>query len=433
MSLNKMIDHTLLAANATREQIARLCDEAAEHGFASVCVNSCWVGECASRLAETDVNVCTVIGFPLGAMSTAGKAAEAEAAVSDGANELDMVINVGWLLAGEDDLVRRDIEAVVAAAQGRCVKVIIETCLLSDEKIDPSRICVYRDASQFINEYVGAMREAGSAADALRRNYEDIDVLIIDDVQGLAGKAGTITFFFNIFNTLKSNGKQVVIAADRTPAELGMGKDGFDERVTSRIGGGFTVSVQVPSYELKLRLIGTFCDRMREDSAREHVGEPLPEIPERLQGLMAERAGTNIRTIEGFCQKCLITAAMCRKQGRELTEDDVRTIAKESWPENARGVTIENVQKYVEKVYDVSHEDLVGPKRVKEIMMTRHVAIWLCRELCNRTLADIGKKFGGRSHATIKHSIHTVEELAKDDKVFFDQLQRMKEGITSEA
>ena len=298
---------------------------------------------------------------------------------------------------------------------------------------DPSRICVYRDASQFINEYVGAMREAGSAADALRRNYEDIDVLIIDDVQGLAGKAGTITFFFNIFNTLKSNGKQVVIAADRTPAELGMGKDGFDERVTSRIGGGFTVSVQVPSYELKLRLIGTFCDRMREDSAREHVGEPLPEIPERLQGLMAERAGTNIRTIEGFCQKCLITAAMCRKQGRELTEDDVRTIAKESWPENARGVTIENVQKYVEKVYDVSHEDLVGPKRVKEIMMTRHVAIWLCRELCNRTLADIGKKFGGRSHATIKHSIHTVEELAKDDKVFFDQLQRMKEGITSEA
>ena len=135
MSLNKMIDHTLLAANATREQIARLCDEAVEHGFASVCVNSCWVGACASRLAETDVNVCTVIGFPLGAMSTAGKAAETEAAVSDGADELDMVINVGWLLAGEDDLVRRDIEAVVAAAQGRCVKAIIETCLLTDEQI----------------------------------------------------------------------------------------------------------------------------------------------------------------------------------------------------------------------------------------------------------------------------------------------------------
>lgn len=134
MSLNKYIDHTILKANATREQVEKLCDEAAEHEFASVCVNSCWVPLCAERLAGTGVNVCTVIGFPLGAMSTAGKAAEAAAAVADGADELDMVINVGWLVAGEDDLVREDIAAVVAAAKGRCVKVIIETCLLDDEQ-----------------------------------------------------------------------------------------------------------------------------------------------------------------------------------------------------------------------------------------------------------------------------------------------------------
>lgn len=134
MSLNKYIDHTILKTNATRSQVEKLCDEAAEHGFASVCVNSCWVPMCAERLAGTGVNVCTVIGFPLGAMSTAGKAAEAAAAVADGADELDMVINVGWLVAGEDDLVRDDIAAVVAAAKGRCVKVIIETCLLDDEQ-----------------------------------------------------------------------------------------------------------------------------------------------------------------------------------------------------------------------------------------------------------------------------------------------------------
>lgn len=134
MSLNKYIDHTILKANATRKQVEKLCDEAAEHGFASVCVNSCWVPLCAERLAGTGVNVCTVIGFPLGAMSTAGKAAEAAAAVADGTDELDMVINVGWLVAGEDGLVRDDIAAVVAAAKGRCVKVIIETCLLDDEQ-----------------------------------------------------------------------------------------------------------------------------------------------------------------------------------------------------------------------------------------------------------------------------------------------------------
>lgn len=135
MSLASIIDHTVLKANATREQVERLCDEAAEHGFASVCVNSCWVATAAERLADSPVKVCTVIGFPLGAMSTAGKAAEATCAVADGADELDMVINVGWLLAGEDDAVRADIAAVVEAARGRCVKVILETCLLTPEQI----------------------------------------------------------------------------------------------------------------------------------------------------------------------------------------------------------------------------------------------------------------------------------------------------------
>ena len=135
MSLAHMIDHTILKANATRPQVERLCAEAIEHRFASVCVNSCWVPLAADLLDGSDVRVCTVIGFPLGAMSTAGKAAEATCAVADGADELDMVINVGWLLAGEDDAVREDIAAVVKAARGRCVKVILETCLLSDEQI----------------------------------------------------------------------------------------------------------------------------------------------------------------------------------------------------------------------------------------------------------------------------------------------------------
>lgn len=135
MSLASIIDHTLLKANATRDQIERLCDEAVANGFASVCVNSCWVAPAAERLAESPVKVCTVIGFPLGAMSTAAKAAEATCAVADGADELDMVINVGWLLAGETDAVREDISAVVEAARGRCVKVILETCLLTPEQI----------------------------------------------------------------------------------------------------------------------------------------------------------------------------------------------------------------------------------------------------------------------------------------------------------
>ena len=136
MKLNGLIDHTILKATATRADIERLCDEAIEHNFASVCVNTCWVPLCAERLANSEVEVCCVVGFPLGAMATDPKAYEARWAVDNGADEVDIVLNVGWLLAGEDDAVRADIAAVVEAAQGRCVKVILETCYLNDEQIE---------------------------------------------------------------------------------------------------------------------------------------------------------------------------------------------------------------------------------------------------------------------------------------------------------
>lgn len=135
MKINKLIDHTLLKAGSTREQIMALCGEAKKYDFASVCVNSYWVAFCAEELASTDVKVCTVVGFPLGAMSTAAKAFEAAQAERDGADEIDMVLNIGELKGGNDDAVRRDIEAVVEAAAGKTVKVILETCLLTDEEI----------------------------------------------------------------------------------------------------------------------------------------------------------------------------------------------------------------------------------------------------------------------------------------------------------
>ena len=295
---------------------------------------------------------------------------------------------------------------------------------------DPSRICVYKDASSFITDYVNASRsENKSAADELRQNYADIDVLIIDDVQGLAGKAGTINFFFDTFNTLRASGKWVVLAADRTPAELGMGKDGFDERVTSRIGGGFTASVQVPSYELRVRLIEKFCERAIEDAQREHLGDSMAAISQPVQRLMAEKAGNNIRLIEGFCQRCLIAEGRAQKAGGTLREEDIDEISREVWPTSEKRVSVEQVQKGVERYYDVSHADLVGNKRNKSLMEARHVAVWLSRELCDQTLADIGKKFGGRSHATVMHSLRVIEE-ARHDRAFQERIAKVRETIT---
>ncbi len=133
--LNALIDHTNLHPDAVEEDIEKLCDEARAFGFATVCVNSCWTATAAKLLEDTNVGVTTVIGFPLGAMSTVSKVAETVAAIADGATEIDMVINIGRLKAGDDAMVTRDIAAVVTAAGSAAVKVIIECCLLTDDEI----------------------------------------------------------------------------------------------------------------------------------------------------------------------------------------------------------------------------------------------------------------------------------------------------------
>ncbi|OTQ33262.1 deoxyribose-phosphate aldolase [Gilliamella apicola] len=142
MSYAKYIDHTLLAMNATEDQIRKLCDEAKEYHFYSVCVNSGYVPLAASILKGSDVKVCSVVGFPLGAMLTSAKAFETEMAVKAGAQEIDMVINVGWLKSNDWQAVKNDIEAVFNACGDVPLKVILETCLLSkDEIVKVCNIC----------------------------------------------------------------------------------------------------------------------------------------------------------------------------------------------------------------------------------------------------------------------------------------------------
>ena len=134
MKLNKFIDHTILKPESTQEQVEKILSEAKEYDFASVCVNPTWVSLAAESLKDSDVKVCTVIGFPLGANTSAVKAFETEDAIANGADEIDMVINIGALKAGNDALVLDDIKAVVDASGDKLVKVIIEACLLTDDE-----------------------------------------------------------------------------------------------------------------------------------------------------------------------------------------------------------------------------------------------------------------------------------------------------------
>lgn len=207
MEVNTYIDHTLLKADATKDKILALCKEAKEYAFASVCVNSYWVKTCAEYLLGTGVNVCTVIGFPLGAMSSAAKAFETKQAIQDGATEVDMVLNIGEMKAGHYDAVLEDVKAVVAAAQGHCVKVILENCLLTkDEIVKACELCMEAKAT-FVKTSTG-FSTAGATIEDVKlmketvqgvckvkaaggvRTYEDMENMISAGADRIGTSAG---------------------------------------------------------------------------------------------------------------------------------------------------------------------------------------------------------------------------------------------------
>lgn len=176
MNLAKMIDHTLLRADATEAEITKLATEAKTYHFASVCVNPTWVAYAAEQLKGTEVKVCTVIGFPLGASTSAVKALEAKDAIASGATEVDMVINIGALKDGNNELVENDIRAVVQAAAGQAlVKAIIETCLLTDEeKVTACELAV-KAGADYVKTSTGFSTGGATAEDValMRRTVGD--------------------------------------------------------------------------------------------------------------------------------------------------------------------------------------------------------------------------------------------------------------------
>ncbi|MDD6173952.1 MAG: deoxyribose-phosphate aldolase [Elusimicrobia bacterium] len=179
MNLAKYIDHTILKAVASKQDVTKLCAEAAEYGFASVCVNPFWVSFCADLLKGSGVKVCTVIGFPLGANTSRVKAFEAEQAIKEGADEVDMVINIGALKSGMLDVVKADIAAVREASKGKTLKVIIETSYLTEEeKKTVCKICA-ECGVDFVKTSTG-FSDAGAKAE---------DVKLMAEASGLAVKA----------------------------------------------------------------------------------------------------------------------------------------------------------------------------------------------------------------------------------------------------
>ncbi|MGN1183409.1 MAG: deoxyribose-phosphate aldolase [Faecalibacillus sp.] len=188
MNYNKMIDHTVLKADTTKETVKRIFDEAMEYGFASVCINPCHVKFASEYLKDSDVKVCTVIGFPLGATTSSTKAFETNEAIENGADEIDMVMNIGAMKDKNYDYVLNDIQSVVKAAKGKVVKVILETCLLTKEEIrEACQIC-QKAGADFVKTSTGfSMRGA---------TIEDVEIMkaTVGDAMKVKAAGGVRTY-----------------------------------------------------------------------------------------------------------------------------------------------------------------------------------------------------------------------------------------------
>ena len=189
MRLSKYIDHTLLKADASLEAIGKLCDEAREYDFKSVCVNTCNIEFCKKRLEGSDVLVCCVIGFPLGAMSSEAKVAETADAIAKGADEVDMVINIGRLKDRDYDYVCDEISRVKDACKGKTLKVIIETCLLSDEEKITACECVMKSGADFVKTSTGFSNGGATFEDVALMKKTVGDACLIKAAGGVRSRA----------------------------------------------------------------------------------------------------------------------------------------------------------------------------------------------------------------------------------------------------
>ncbi len=288
------------------------------------------------------------------------------------------------------------------------------------EETRPSMRTVYVDAQDFVSKY----SEAGAIKDQekvsfrnFRAYYEQADILLLDDVQHLQGKKESMNMLFQLFNTLTSQGKQVVLSADRAPKNIQ-----FDERLKSRSYSGGTIDIQPPEVETKLGIVKSFTD---EFSRSEGLGNFT--LSDDIQMYIAENSGSNIRELKGAVNTVIYRMIYCDRS--DISIDEVRELLANHFTGGmSRSLTVEDIQREVENFFKVSHSDMVGPKRSQSIVRPRQIAIYLCRQLLDLPYGDIGKKFN-RDHSTAIHSATSIEERLKTDRDTQEEIEVLQKII----
>nr|PZN58139.1 MAG: chromosomal replication initiator protein DnaA [Bacteroidota bacterium] len=261
----------------------------------------------------------------------------------------------------------------------------------------PDKVVLYVDQNDFTNQFLDALQN--NKLQEFQNFYLQVDLLILDDVQFLAGREKTQEMFFHIFNQLHQNGKQIIMTSDCPPRDM----KGFQERLLSRFKWGLTADLQEPDFETKLVIINR---KMKADGI---------EIPTEVAEYLAYSVDTNLRDMEGVLNSLIFHATLLKKEiDLELAKEVMKNIIKEIQTD----VSVDFIQKTVSEYFKVELEALKGKLKKREFVIPRQVAMYFCKRYTQLTLALIGENFGGRDHSTVIHALESVEDMMKTDMNF---------------
>jgi len=266
----------------------------------------------------------------------------------------------------------------------------------------------YISSERFMNEMINAVRY--DRVLDFRERYRSVDVLLVDDIQFLAGKEGTQTEFFHTFNALYDSQKQIVISSDCPPHEIPQ----LEERLRSRFEWGLIADIQPPDLETKVAIL---------KKKAETEGIPLPD---NVAIYIAGKIKSNIRELEGSLIRLIAYASLT---GREISLSLAQDVLRNVLQHDERAVTIEGIQKFVSDYYQLKHGELKSRNNSKSIAMPRQIAMYLCKSLTSASLPEIGRSFGGKHHSTVIHSIRKIENLRQRDGDFNTLINTLMESF----
>ena len=273
---------------------------------------------------------------------------------------------------------------------------------------DPGLKLTYISSERFMNEMINAVRY-DKVLD-FRERYRSVDVLLVDDIQFLAGKEGTQTEFFHTFNALYDSQKQIVLSSDCPPHEI----PALEERLRSRFEWGLTADIQSPDLETRVAIL-----------KKKAETEAVP-LADNVAMYIAGKIKSNIRELEGSLIRLIAFASLT---GQEISLPLAQDVLKNILDHEEKAVTIEAIQKFVADYYNLKMQDLKSRNNSKSVAMPRQIAMYLCKSLTHASLPEIGRSFGGKHHSTVIHSIRKVEDLRKKDGDFNILIGNFLEGF----